>query len=184
LFKQIWQRAVEQRGNQGNPVFLWVDEAQFFVTKNDMLFQQTARSSRVATIYLTQSIANYKAALGDNNQTSNITDSLTGNFQTIIFHANGCPVTNEYAEKFFGTEITSLVDYSPDSEIHTLNLRQSYNPVLQANNFTRLRKGSKVNNGIVTGYIFQAGREWECNEYKNWTECEFDQNTEKHHDFK
>jgi len=154
LFKLIWQRAVERRGNQGNPVFLWADEAQYFVTKDDMLFQQTARASRAATVYLTQSIANYRALLGDTSQSSNVTDSLMGNFQTVIFHANGCPVTNEYAERLFG--------YRADGK-----------PMRAANEISRLRKGGPNNQSIVEGFVFQAGQ----NTFNYGTGiCQFNQN--------
>ena len=47
LFKTVWQRDIERRrvDQSTRPVFLWADESQYFVTSEDMLFQQTARSA-------------------------------------------------------------------------------------------------------------------------------------------
>ena len=69
VYKTVWQRATERSSLSVDwrPVFLWADEAQNFVTSEDMLFQQTARSQWAATVYLTQNVPNYHAALGSRN---------------------------------------------------------------------------------------------------------------------
>lgn len=85
------------------PVFLWADESQYFVTSEDMIFQQTARSRRAATVFLTQNISNYYAML-DARNAHTTTDSLLGNLQTKIFHAQGDPAINEWAERIFAKE--------------------------------------------------------------------------------
>lgn len=66
LIKYIWQRASERRDVQlhPRPAFLWCDEAQFFATATDAEFQSTARSSRIATVYLSQNIGAYYNHLG------------------------------------------------------------------------------------------------------------------------
>jgi hypothetical protein len=182
LFKQIWQRAVESGKKRDikkqKPVFLWADEAQFFVTKHDMLFQQTARASQAATVYLTQSVANYKAALGDkgDNNSLNITDSLMGNFQTMFFHSNGCTVTNKYAQEVFGEKIMKMRNINIGVEGIQGGLQNSYYPILPANIFTRLKKGGKKNGCRVEGYVFQAGKKWVTKPDDNYVPCEFDQN--------
>jgi TraM recognition site of TraD and TraG len=104
ILKTLWQRFMEkEQTGDPNPVFLWADESQYFVTKEDALFQQTARSSKVATVYLTQSLSNYYAALGGDRSKAFV-DSLLGNLRTKVFHANADPVTNEWAAKSFGEE--------------------------------------------------------------------------------
>jgi hypothetical protein len=177
LFKTIWQRAVERRGTNGPPVFLWADEAQFFVTRYDMMFQQTARSSRAATVYLTQSVANFRAALdGATPDATSISDSLLGNLQTKIFHANACPLTNEYAERLFGQELKWLQGAAGGAGGTQLNATQAYLPVLPAINFTGLKKGGAVNGRVVEGYVFQAGRRWlgdTGKHNKNWLLAKF-----------
>ena len=173
IFKQIWQRATERRGKRGNPVFLWADEAQYFVTKEDALFQQTARSSRAATVYLSQSVANYQLALGESGNSCSATDSLLGNFQTKIFHANGCHVTNEYAERVFAKQIQSMTNDGVSNNAATVSLQSNYYPVLPAQEFISLKKGGTTNNRLVQGYVFQAGRQFESETY--WTCCVFKQ---------
>jgi hypothetical protein len=60
LLKLIFQRAWLRRdlNDSPNPVFLWQDEFQYFVTRQDNFFQQTCRGSRVAVVCLTQNILN------------------------------------------------------------------------------------------------------------------------------
>ena len=64
LYKIIWTRTADRRSglfgtpahglsesavhsdpSLRSPVFLWADESQYFITQEDMLFQQTARAS-------------------------------------------------------------------------------------------------------------------------------------------
>ena len=66
IFKFIWQQAMERRDvdKKPTPCFLFLDEAQLFVSnKEDMLFQTTARSSKCCTIFLTQTINNYYSVM-------------------------------------------------------------------------------------------------------------------------
>lgn len=177
LFKTIWQRAVERRGSYGLPVFLWADEAQFFVSKYDMLFQQTARSARAAAVYLTQSVVNFRAAL-DAAQATDVSDSLLGNLQTKIFHANACPLTNEYAERLFGSELQATANMSVGSAGVTGGYQRVMLPILPAIKFTTPRKGGRVNDKVVEGYVFQAGRIWngdDGKQRKNWLLASFKQ---------
>lgn len=93
IWKFCFQTAAERRKDKSVPCFLWMDEGQYFLTDYDALFQQTARSSRVATVLLTQNIPNMIKVLGKDS-----TDSLLGNYQTHIFHQNQCPITNQWME--------------------------------------------------------------------------------------
>lgn len=54
LFKLMFQQAIERRNTEDFPipVFLWCDEAQYFVNPYDQIFLTTARSSRTSTVYL------------------------------------------------------------------------------------------------------------------------------------
>jgi len=177
LFKTVWQRAVERRGTFGRPVFLWADEAQFFVTKYDMMFQQTARSSRAAAVYLTQSVVNFRAALDGGDATS-VSDSLLGNLQTKVFHANACPLTNEYAERLFGSELQATGNMSVGAGGVTGGYQRTMLPILPAIKFTTPRKGGEVNDKIVEAYVFQAGKLWNGHDgkhRKNWLLAAFKQ---------
>ncbi len=99
IWKYCWQRSIERRSivHSPRPVFLWADEAQTFINSYDMQFQTTCRAARVATVYLSQNVSNFYAALGGEQKAKAEADSLFGNLNTKILHANGDPVTNEWA---------------------------------------------------------------------------------------
>jgi len=169
IYKTVWQRATERRQLTGEwrPVFLWADEAQYFVTQEDMLFQQTARSKMAATVYLTQNLPNYHAALGSRNGNA-ATESLMGNLQTKIFHANGDPATNEWAERLFGkwvairggdSQNTGGTTPSQTSESHHDNIE----PIVWANDFAALQTGGPAHDFTVDAFIYKAGRIWKEN---------------------
>jgi hypothetical protein len=156
LFKTVWQRATESsrrnpKDADARPVFLWADESQYFVTSEDMLFQQTARSKQAATVYLTQNLPNYHAAL-DSTGRSAATDSLLGNLSTKIFHANGDPTTNEWAERVFahGIATRSAPSYSGDHA--GASTQYQVEPVVRASAFTVLDTAEAI--------VFVAGRPW------------------------
>jgi hypothetical protein len=106
IMKYCWQRATEARavGPHTRPTFLYIDEAQLFMSRYDPEFQSTARSSMAATVYLTQNLPNYYA-LQPGRDPKAATDGLLGNFQTKVFHANADPTTNNYASDLVGKGI-------------------------------------------------------------------------------
>jgi hypothetical protein len=64
LIKFMTQKALERRpADDLRPVFIWADEAHYFATAYDQIFQTTARASRACTVYLTQSYSNYRGPL-------------------------------------------------------------------------------------------------------------------------
>lgn len=166
IFKTIWQRAIERLpvANGDRPVLLWADESQYFVTDHDVLYQQTARSKRAATVYLTQSLPNYHAMLSTRDPVS-ATHSLLGNLQTKIFHANGDPVTNEWAERMFGFEVQERYGKSRTrserSSSFTKSVQEGREPIVPSRSFTTLRKGGRMNQRRVGAIVFQGGRTWE-----------------------
>jgi len=190
LYKLVWTRTADRRSGlfgyapQGDdephirpdpslksPVFLWADESQYFITAEDMLFQQTARASRVATVYLTQNIGNYKAVLGKGHDAP--VYSLLGNLQTKIFHTNGDPATNKFAEETFGKEWTTLQsksvsagDSMQDGRVSLNSSRNTSNAlhhidVVSARDLTLLAFGGKRYGYRIQALVFQAGRNWQ-----------------------
>ena len=165
VYKYLWQQAAERRNVKDNPrpVFLWVDEAQNFATEYDMQFQATARSSRACTVYLTQNLPNYYAEMGGEHSKYRV-DSLVGNLQTKIWHANSDPATNENAAEIIGkswqkrqSSGTSFGENSFNlSSGESENLDYDVNP----QEFTKLRKGGASNNFEVEAVVFQNGRIW------------------------
>ncbi len=109
LFKYMWQRAVLARNamepkHRDRPVFLWADEAQYFVNSFDTDYQSTCRSSRACTVYLTQSLPTYYAKMGG-AQPQHAADMLLANFVTKIFHNNADFTTNRWASDTIGRSL-------------------------------------------------------------------------------
>lgn len=165
LYKTIWQRAAERRAaaiDAGDenwcPAFLGCDECQYFVTQQDALFQQAARSAMVATVYLTQNLPNLYVEIGEH-----ATHSLLGNLQTKVFLAQGDPATNEWAERVFASDLQGFRS-EPLTGDGAPSMSYSYAPLIPAIRFTELRKGGwhedPAERGRVGAYIFQAGRQW------------------------
>lgn len=169
IIKTVWQRAVERRvtslesDETLRPVFLWADEAQYFISRADARFQQTARSAVAATVYLTQNISNYYAALPSGSARA-LTDSLVGNLQTKIFHANGDPATNEWAQRLYGkTErrmSSTSISLSDRADTQGSGSAATWLPVVEAKHFTVLRTGGPLNERSVDGWVYKTGRSW------------------------
>jgi hypothetical protein len=141
LFKFMWQRAVLARNalepkHRDRPVFLWADEAQYFVNSFDTDYQSTCRSSRACTVYLTQSLPTYYAKMGG-AQPQHAADMLLANFLTKVFHANADPTTNRWASDTIGR-----------------SLQRRYNESSGESSgwSTGLNMGSNENRGSSSGY--------------------------------
>lgn len=172
LYKTLWQMATEDRPVAVDetsgvllgqaPVLLWADESQYFVTARDLAFQLTARSKCVSTVYLTQNLPNYYAMIAGADNRS-IADSLVGNLQTKIFHANGDPVTNRWASDVFGPAIHDFCNRSTSliSGERSVGRSESFHAVVKESDFVCLRKGGPEAGGMVDAIVFQAGRRWD-----------------------
>jgi hypothetical protein len=107
-FQRAWLR--RNLADSPNPVFLWQDEFQYFVTRRDNLFQQTCRGSRVAVVCLTQNILNLSEELGE-AQPGSKTKSFLGNLAVKIFHQQNDTETCQYAADQIGKEYRYLDNY-------------------------------------------------------------------------
>lgn len=153
-----------------SPAFLWADESQYFVSPEDALFQQTARSSRIATVYLTQNIGNY--AVGNSRGVGPGVYSLLGNLQTKIFHANGDPETNRFAEQTIGKQWVDIESKSTNSgdsvqdgrvslsNSRNVNQSQSLVDIVTTRDLTMLYAGGTRFGLKVAAIVFQPGRTW------------------------
>lgn len=169
IFKLLWQQATERRiedkAKNHLPVFLWVDESQYFISEYDMLFQTTARSSIACTVFISQNISNYYAVMGGESAKARV-DSLLGNLSTKIFHSNNDPVTNEWASKVIGDDFTA--NESGSSLKNTFNLEtgssDSYTMQLMAQviplEFTKLLTGGRDCNFEVHAIVTKSGHTW------------------------
>lgn len=163
LFKYIWQGAIERRTGKDleRPVFLWADEAQFFLSGRDIDFQTTARSSRASTVYLTQNRSNYNAMLKSHDKVS----AFLGSLNTKIFHSNSDPVTNDWAADMIArswqsrTSVNSAQD-KEEKDKHNFSVSHSLEHDVIPQVFTKFMNGGSRNNRQVEAIFFQGGRKW------------------------
>jgi hypothetical protein len=164
LMKFMTQKALERRTDtDARPVFIWADEAHYFATAYDQIFQTTARAARACTVYLTQNYSNYLSALGGESARPKV-DSLLGNLQTKIFHQNGDTVTNNWAAEAIGRKLQYRLSSSATHAFQGNSTTESEQQVvdldLQPREFTTLFKGGKQGALAVEGIVFQSGRRW------------------------
>lgn len=159
IWKELWQQATEARRIHANslPRFCFVDEAQTFVSRNDSTFLMTARSSRACVVYLTQTLPNFRSALGKAE-----TAALIGNLITRIHHQNVCTETNIWASesisKCWRFRASSGTSHSDDSEgrermSRTASISDSHEYKVPPEAFLHLRRGGPENNRCVDAII-------------------------------
>ena len=168
IFKYVWQKATERRDKNKEliPVFLWVDEAQYFINSHDVRFQSVSRASKASTIYLTQNLPTYINTLGEN-----LTYSLLGNLQTKIFHQNSDPKTNQYASEMIGRVYqdrfsTNLSNSNKDENGGSTgsNFSQEVQFDILPVEFTKLKKGGVESGFVVEAVVYQGGRIWQASQ--------------------
>lgn len=161
LFKYVWQRAMEKRQVKDNsrPVFLWADEAQHFLHEYDPEYQATARSSRIATVYISQNLPNYHANMGGSKSEFKV-KSFLGTLGTKIFHANADIETNRYASELIGdglfedtSETATAAGQFSASQTKSIKIQR----IVRPEEFARLRTGGTQNNFRVDGYLYVQG---------------------------
>ena len=177
LMKFMTQKALERRpAEDTRPVFIWADEAHYFTTAYDQIFQTTARAARACTVYLTQNYSNYLSALGGEAARPKV-DSLLGNLQTKIFHQNGDTTTNNWAAEAIGRtlqyRLSASATHGSQGSSQTAGEQQVVDLELQPRAFTTLWKGGPQYRGLVQAVAFQSGRRWSNG--KTWKHVVFPQ---------
>lgn len=169
IYKKLWQQAVERRVSTETtrPVFQWIDESQYFVNSDDMIFQTTARASRACTVLLTQNISNYYAMMGGSNAKAFV-DSLLGNLGTKILHNNSDAVMNEWAAELIAKDYRGNLTVGSD-----VSTSEEYQHQVLPKAFTLLKTGGKTNDGIVEAVVTVAGKRWSNG--KNYLQIIFNQ---------
>lgn len=171
IYKMMFQQAVERRDVEKypTPVFLWADEAQMFINPYDQVFLTTARSKRVATVFLTQNIPNYLVAMGGGGDAKPKVDSLLGNLSTKLFHANMDAETNEYASRLIGQALFGMASESESRSLEqvssrTVGISMQLRPQILPLEFITLRTGGKHtdenDNYIVDAIMTVLGKKW------------------------
>ncbi|HZV71397.1 MAG TPA: TraM recognition domain-containing protein [Saprospiraceae bacterium] len=175
--KYIFQRSLERRNvleeENPRPVFLWADESQFFVNpQTDSLFQTTARSSLVSTVYITQSLNNYFFVMGSDNPEAK-TKALLANLNTKIFHNSSCPDTTKWATDLIGKGYTMRKSYSRTSgNPQTENENPVYGYIVEPNEFSNLKTGGQVN-AFKTEAIIHINTDKKLSERGNFIKYSF-----------
>ena len=178
MFKYIWQRAMEKRqvNAQSRPVFLWADEAQNFIHEHDADFQATARSSRIATVYITQNLPNYRASMGGIHSNDKV-DAFLGTLCTKIIHANADTQTNKYLSELIGdvqyietSRNTTMAGQYAMGKTQSLRIDRAVRP----EEFVRLKTGGDLNKGKVEAYLHVQGNP--IKDGLNYAKIMFDQN--------
>lgn len=178
VYKLMFQKIMERRGGNKDlaHVFLFSDECQYFLNSFDLNFQQTARSARVATFYLSQSLSNFHVNLGEGGEQK--ANSLLGNLSTKIFHANADPVTNDWSAKLFGEDWTLQSSTSSafdpeDNARMSSNVSEQKRHIIEPIELTQLQRGGPQCDFVVSALIHQVGRIWSTGE--NFIETYFKQ---------
>ena len=172
-WKYCFQVAVLRRTQPASgylrPVFLWADEAQYFVSEFDSEYQAVARSAGGCTVYLTQNRESYKRVLGN----ADAVDSLLGNLQAKFFCQNSGD-TNEWAAKLLGErwlKVTSTNVGQSQHEHHggtrdggnssgvTRSDQRRY--FVEPARFTTLKRGGEKHNFTVEAIVYNGGHVFE-----------------------
>lgn len=178
LFKYIWQRAMEKRRveRDSRPVFLWADEAQNFLHEYDAEYQATARSSLIATVYLSQNLPNYHANMGGVRSEFRV-KSFLGTLATKIFHANADIETNRYASELIGDGVWEQKGSSitiADKASASKSKQVTMDRIIRPEAFPMLKTGGGRNKCLVSAYVHFQGNV--LNDGESFVKMAFDQN--------
>lgn len=162
LFKYLWQRAVLTRNSlapqhRERPVFLWADEAQYFVNSYDAEFLSTCRSSRACVVFLSQNLPTFYAKMGGENARDRVL-ALWGQFAVRVWHNNACAETNEMAARTLGKVLQQRASHNRSEGSNTsygMNLGDATN--WGTNSSSGGNAGSSSGNG---GGSFNSGSSW------------------------
>ncbi len=142
------------------PMFLWADESQNFLHEHDAVYQATARSSRIATVYISQNLNNYYACMGGQKAEFRV-KSLLGTLATKIFHANADVETNQYASVLIGDAFfedqQSNRTMGKDTFSQGTHVGLKLERAVRPEEFGRLKTGGPKNGNRVEGYLHRQG---------------------------
>ncbi|MGH1384293.1 type IV secretory system conjugative DNA transfer family protein [Kordia sp.] len=166
IYKISFQSAMERRDvskeDDPKPVAFFVDEYQnFCYPSKDALFQATARSSWVATVYITQNLNGIIQVMGSNNALAR-TKSLLGNMNLKYFASNSDYDTNKWASDMIGEHWMNIDNFNIDgnAKIKGKTQRSERRRKVEIDDFTTLKTGRKINNFEVEAVVFKAGKLW------------------------
>ena len=171
MFKYILSKRIESRNldELPNPVILWLDEYQHYITPYDFLFLSTARSSRAGCVLLTQNISNLYAQIGGDGQIAQQkVNSLLSLTNHKFFLAQNSFVTNSFASNTIGVvkRTTSGTSIQRETATGSASLSEQFHYEIMPRQFTMLKRGGKHYEGIVEAYVTATGKKFSNG--KNW----------------
>lgn len=164
MIKYIFQKAWQRRNVKlnGRPLAIVCDEAQLFLHPLDSALLATARSSRIATFYLTQNLPAFHSNIGGNGTKAEAkVDALMSLLSTKIFLCNSCVKTNRWASDIIGkgyTEDPSTSMSGGDNFSFGQGSRYMLEDIVRPEHFAQLKNGGPLNNYKVQGIIHMQSR--------------------------
>lgn len=163
LFKYILCKRIESRDltKLPNPVILWLDEYQHYITPYDFLFLSTARSSRAGCVLMTQTISNLYAQIGGQGRIAeekvNALLSLTNHK---VFLAQNGFTTNEFASKTIGMDVQPVKTHTVQLGVAagSASISERYQYQVQPKDFNQLKRGGPSHQGEVEAIITATGK--------------------------
>jgi hypothetical protein len=136
-----------------------------------MMFQSTCRSYKVSNVVLTQNISNFYATMGNGQKSEALVNSLFGNLNTRIFHANGDFNTNEWMAKTIGRTrqlvASANTSHEPTDSVSAMfgigpsrtssGVSEIFEFEVQPSVCTKFRTGGPANRWLVDSIIFSNG---------------------------
>lgn len=161
IFKYALQKEAERNpeADWRKPAFIWADEAQFFVFQKDLDFQTTARSAKVATVYMTQNLDAFYVFMGKGEDAKRRVQGIIGNLALKIFHNNDNLETNRYAADVIGKETRYKVssgmqnNKAQDGSSSNVGFTEDYQYIVEPDEFLKLKKGGKYYNKEVEAFF-------------------------------
>lgn len=170
ILKFCWQRSHSRRDVNANPrpTFIVADESHLLVVDADQTFQTTARSTRTAVVYATQSISTYLDAFG--SQAEPKVHTLLGNLQTQICHQQTDTKTVQYMQELIGRSRQFVMNSSTSRDSDWLSplfgggstggsagFSEQFEFELQASDLNSLAKGGAPH-WMTEAILYQGGR--------------------------
>lgn len=191
LVKYSFQRALLRRNiaMSPRPVVIFADEFQLFLNSFDQEFFAISRSARVINIGLTQNLPNLFTALGGEQRGKSQVDSLLGNMNLKICHANSDPTTNDWTSNSIGASKTYRFNASTSHQggdwwssglgyggmPHVSSgITENYEMDVNAADLLQLRTGGRRNGWQADAIVFQNGQVF-SDTGKTWRRATFRQ---------
>lgn len=167
-------------GEQLQPIFVGIDEAQRLITSQTNKWLQVLRSARVSICLVSQDLQGYFDALGGGQDARTAVNSMLANCGTKIFHSVSDPETQDLASRLIGDERTFRTNFGGtfngggNDNMSAGGMEEERAIVEPAFFGNGLRRGGVENDYLADAVIFQNSRIWKATG-KPFIKCTFRQ---------